>query len=266
MYPSHTVSARWIGAKVALIVAAAALAFAAAAPGRGDDALPLSLAHRGDNLLRLHVIAHSDHADDQLAKLNVRDAVLAEMAAWPRPSDPRQLERWVQERQEALVGAATNALRELGHEHPVRVETGLFSFPPTEWDGERLPAGEYRAIRIVIGDGAGANWWCVLFPPLCFVYEADELSQGSVAHAHEATGDESTEDELEWAAGRPAGSQLPVHLEHPVHGVSWRLRLWEIIGQSAVGGVVKELVGASRAGGESAEKPDSKPMPAPPVP
>src|SRR5690606_12400204 len=63
--------------------------------------------------------------------------------------------------------------------------TGPFAFPQKEWGGMILPAGEYRAIRIVIGDGAGQNWWCVLFPPLCFVEESGESVAGSVAHAHE---------------------------------------------------------------------------------
>lgn len=249
MYPSRT-APRWLGLGASLLIAAVALVFSSLS--QGHHALPDSdwdhvsdLAHSRDNLLRLHVLAHSDAPQDQMAKLQVRDAVLKEMAKWQRPEDPAQLEQWVSERQGALIDAASRVLRELGHERQVRVETGAFSFPAIEWRDGILPAGEYRAIRIIIGDGAGANWWCVLFPPLCFVEETSESNGGSVAHAHEAglgSGYGSGEKAIEGVPGEPVE---PGELHDGKPAVSWRLRLWESIGRSAVAGRVKELVGAS---------------------
>lgn len=264
MYPSRATSSRWLSAVLAVATLLAAVAFAFAASSRGLEVLPPSrLAHRGDNLLRLHVIAHSDAPEDQRAKLKVRDAVLAELAGWRPPADPGQWERWVSEREDALVGVATRVLRELGHDHPVRIESGAFAFPATEWNGELYPAGEYRAVRIVIGDGAGANWWCVLFPPLCFVEETEELPSGSVAHAQQVTdetglyllSDGRGASDKPWAAhesvsglvaGPPAeGGERSETGDRPEGGISWRLRIWEKISDSAVAGLVKELVGAS---------------------
>ena len=91
-------------------------------------------------------------------------------------------------RQDALISAAKTRLA-IGHERDVRVEIGAFPFPEKRWEGMTFPAGEYRAIRVVIGDGAGQNWWCVLFPPLCFVEESGEPVAGSIAHAQENEGE-----------------------------------------------------------------------------
>lgn len=131
-------------------------------------------AHSPDNLLRLHVLAHSDAPEDQAAKLAVRDAVLREMASWQLPEDRVQMERWVKERESRLLDAARRALAEREDPHEVRVEVGTFAFAETSWRGGSLPAGQYRAVRVVIGDGAGQNWWCVLFPPLCFAETGDD--------------------------------------------------------------------------------------------
>ncbi|MBO2520535.1 MAG: hypothetical protein CW345_01820 [Firmicutes bacterium] len=193
-------------------------------------------AHSPDNLLRLHVLAHSDAPEDQAAKLAVRDAVLREMASWQLPEDRVQMERWVKERESRLLDAARRALAEREDPHEVRVEVGTFAFAETSWRGGSLPAGQYRAVRVVIGDGAGQNWWCVLFPPLCFAETGDDEGApplgGAVAQAKSADGDEVP------AAAGEAG-------ENGEGGVVWKVRLWEIFSESAVLDRVKDLVDTS---------------------
>ena len=137
-----------------------------------------------------------------------------------------------------ISAAKRRAPGRVGHERDVRVEIGAFPFPEKRWGGMTFPAGEYRAIRVVIGDGAGQNWWCVLFPPLCFVEESGEPVAGSVAHAQE---NERREPRFaEEAGGTRRRSTRRASTE-----VMWKMRLWESISESAVVGRVKELVDVS---------------------
>lgn len=121
-----------------------------------------------DKVVRLHVLANSDSDEDQALKLQVRDRVLE----WTT-----DLLKDTRERSEAealLRGnlleiekvAAQEVVRQ-GYAYPVRVELTQAEFPTKEYEGFTLPAGEYLALRVLIGEGKGHNWWCVLFPPLC---------------------------------------------------------------------------------------------------
>lgn len=128
-------------------------------------------------MIRLHVVAHSDRADDQALKLCVRDAVLERcqglLGAEHLVSGAR--ERIAQELPElAQTGAAV--VRREGYDYPVTVRLEYTSFPETEYGTFALPAGYYQALRVEIGAGEGHNWWCVLFPSLCLapVSEAAE--------------------------------------------------------------------------------------------
>ena len=121
-----------------------------------------------EKLVRLHVVAHSDAPADQARKLAVRDAVAAEAAA--RVSEARTAEEAAAALEAALPDLAARAaavLRENSWEGPVYTELTETEFPTRTYDGFALPAGRYQALRIVIGDGKGRNWWCVVFPPLC---------------------------------------------------------------------------------------------------
>ena len=126
---------------------------------------------KGENTgyVRLHVIAASDSRADQTLKLKVRDAVLAcarELLAEAGDADTA----WdiVNHGLDALEAAAKACAREAGYNGPVRCVAGVFAFPPRQYGDTRLPAGQYRALRVVIGPGAGHNWWCVLYPDLCY--------------------------------------------------------------------------------------------------
>lgn len=128
------------------------------------------LAYRPDNLIRLHIVANSDAPYDQALKLRVRDRVLAEAAAKLQGVTSREEARRILIQQlPALIEVAQEEVKAAGYNYPVRGELGNFSFPLRRYGKVVLPAGKYEALRLVIGRGMGSNWWCVLFPPLCFL-------------------------------------------------------------------------------------------------
>jgi len=114
-------------------------------------------------VLRLHVIANSDNPADQAEKLRVRDLVLEKANAISENiSSVDDAKKIVSENLEVLTSCAKNATSK-----PVRAELTTMYFPTRKYDTFTLPAGEYEALRIIIGEGRGRNWWCVMFPPLC---------------------------------------------------------------------------------------------------
>ncbi|MDR3591433.1 MAG: stage II sporulation protein R [Negativicutes bacterium] len=121
-------------------------------------------------LIRLHILANSDSPEDQRVKLQVRDAVNNYLAPLlseaPTAGAARQI---VAEQREGILEVARAEVRRSGASYPVAMETGWFDFPLRSYGTLVLPAGRYEAVRILLGEGRGANWWCVLFPPLCFV-------------------------------------------------------------------------------------------------
>ncbi len=129
---------------------------------------------------RLHIIANSDSAADQAVKLQVRDAVVEYLTPLlAEAADEAAAEAVVAEalpQLERLAGGITAA-----YGYGAAGEIGCFNFPARRYGHIRLPAGDYRALRLVLGEGAGHNWWCVLFPPLCFVDECGELRASAAA-------------------------------------------------------------------------------------
>lgn len=121
-----------------------------------------------ENVLRLHIIANSDSEADQTLKLSVRDAVLEASAGMlSQAENSRQAEEISLEKIALLVEAAQRTVEESGFDYSVKAEIGESYFPTREYDGVTLPAGRYRAVKIVLGEGKGHNWWCVMFPPMC---------------------------------------------------------------------------------------------------
>jgi stage II sporulation protein R len=116
------------------------------------------------SLVRLHVLAVSDEAEEQAVKLQVRDAVLQYLAPRLRDAEDAEsagmiLESALEEIRAAAESAAAG--------RPVRVTLGEERYPTREYAGFALPAGRYRSLRVVLGEGQGHNWWCVVFPPVC---------------------------------------------------------------------------------------------------
>lgn len=122
-----------------------------------------------ENILRFHVIANSDTMQDQALKLKVRDAVgckVSDLAE--RATNAQETANVVAEHSEEIIKAAEECIKKEGFDYKVSIEIGEFYFPTKHYSKMSLPAGEYDAVRIIIGEGNGENWWCVLFPPLCF--------------------------------------------------------------------------------------------------
>ena len=128
--------------------------------------------HRQDDLqekmIRLHVIANSDSDADQTLKLCVRDAVLCRAEDILRQSaNMTEARARLRDSLPAIGDAAAQELAAQGSGYAVSVSLEDTEFPRKTYDGFALPAGEYLALRVVIGAGEGRNWWCVVYPPLC---------------------------------------------------------------------------------------------------
>ena len=127
-----------------------------------------------DKVVRLHVLANSDSEEDQALKYRVRDAVLGRLTALMRTSEDRsQAEGIIRGQLLELEELARQEITAAGYDYPVTAQLQELDFPTREYESFTLPAGEYLALQLVIGEGAGQNWWCVVFPPLCTAAAAD---------------------------------------------------------------------------------------------
>lgn len=128
--------------------------------------------HGQPDVIRLHVIANSDSPQDQALKLKVRDEVLKTLGpVLQTASSHREAEALVRAHLEEVRESANRLIAATGgcSITQVRVEFGQYLFPAKSYGNLLLPAGRYKALRVVLGEGKGQNWWCVLFPPLCYV-------------------------------------------------------------------------------------------------
>jgi len=128
------------------------------------------IAYNQDNLIRIHIVPNSDDEADQVLKHRVRGAVVENV----RPlvlgvSDAREAGRVIGENLVMIQQVSEAEVAKAGKEYPVEVRYGIFPFPTRTYGDLTLAAGEYQAVQVTLGAGNGANWWCVLFPPLCFV-------------------------------------------------------------------------------------------------
>ena len=117
-----------------------------------------------ESMLRLHVVAESDSEADQAMKLQVRDAVLRLLSAELQSvSSQEAAKQVIRRRMDEIIDTAEQTC-----DLPVTATLCREEFPSIAYNGTIVPKGEYLALRIVIGQGQGRNWWCVLFPPLCY--------------------------------------------------------------------------------------------------
>jgi stage II sporulation protein R len=162
-------------------------------------------AYTTDNLIRLHVIANSDSEQDQTVKYRVRDRIVEllkeQLTGVKNYQEAREI---VIKNRTQLAAAAEEVAVDAGFSYPVEVEIGRFDFPPRAYGKLVLPQGEYEAVRVVLGEGQGANWWCVLFPPLCFVdisgtavdYKDTVVVKEVLAQQEEALADASVDNRV----------------------------------------------------------------------
>ncbi|WWU65323.1 stage II sporulation protein R [Clostridium baratii] len=132
-----------------------------------------------DELIRFHVIANSDSKEDQELKLKVRDEVIKHLE--PLLKNSKSIEesrKIIKQNNKKVINIAKKVVKDNGYSYNVQTELSRENFPEKVYGKIVLPQGEYEAYRILIGDASGQNWWCVMFPPLCFV----DVTKGSVAY------------------------------------------------------------------------------------
>ena len=123
-----------------------------------------------NKLIRFHVIANSDYPEDQDLKLKIRDKILEEMGdEFARSTSVEDSRQIIEANINRIVDLAKGEIAKSGKGYDVIATLGQDKFPTKSYGDLTLPSGEYEALKVVIGEGKGKNWWCVMFPPLCFV-------------------------------------------------------------------------------------------------
>jgi len=167
-----------------------------------------------ENLVRLHVVAESDSEEDQALKLKVRDAVIDYM--YDKLSEAKDIEeskRIIGENLNNIKKVAENVIRSSGKESPVTTTLGTYPFPTKKYGDITLPAGNYQALKVVIGNGQGSNWWCVLFPPLCIV----DVTHGTISESvKEELKNALTYDEYEIISSAESDDDIPVKIKFKI--------------------------------------------------
>lgn len=131
-----------------------------------------------DSVIRFHVIANSDSEADQALKLAVRDRVLEEAEGlYPEGATLEQAQAALEGHLNTLAAAGRAVVEEQGYDYPVSARLEDCWFPTKEYEDFALPAGNYTALRVTIGEGKGQNWWCVAFPPLCLGAASETVDQ-----------------------------------------------------------------------------------------
>ncbi len=126
-------------------------------------------AYKTDNLIRLHVLANSDSIEDQELKLNIKERILKETGLlFLEATDTIEARRLIEENLDYIEEIVRQEIGVNGKDYGVEVYLDMEPFPETSYGSLTLPEGDYEALKVVIGKGNGLNWWCVLFPPLCF--------------------------------------------------------------------------------------------------
>lgn len=144
------------------------------------------------SVFRLHVIANSDSKEDQALKLKVRDELLSYMNTLSQNATSKQeVIELAKEHEETLKQIALTTIHENGFDYDVQIEIGISDFPTKYYGDIALPAGTYDALKVKIGKSQGQNWWCVMFPPLCFV----DVSSGIVPDSSKQELQENLNDE-----------------------------------------------------------------------
>ena len=127
-----------------------------------------------EDVLRLHGIANSDEDYDQELKLQVRDALLISgEKVFSGSEDIISAEKSIADKKDVLLNTAEETITNLGFDYDVKIELARSYFPTKTYGELTLPAGYYKAVRVIIGEGKGKNWWCIMFPPLCLPAATD---------------------------------------------------------------------------------------------
>lgn len=194
---------------------------AAAGVGRGFGA-DVGSGLIPDQAIRLRILANSDGVSDQAVKRRVRDAVVEQMNGWvSQLNNPQSLEearQVISSNLDAVEEQVEETLRQSGKDYGFKVELGKVPFPTKLYGGKVYPAGEYEALRVTLGEGKGKNWWCVLFPPLCFV----DAGSGDAIASNKDTA-------IETAAAAVGASEVDINTEVQPEKAEVRFFLWDML-------------------------------------
>lgn len=179
-----------------LILVVAALL--AAGFGTGQDS-EVYLPGNSRSVVRLHIIANSDSQFDQMVKLKVRDAIIAFMGPkLKNVENSKDAASVINQNRREMEEVARRVLLLSGVAYPVQVQFGQFDFPVKSYGDSVYPAGKYNAVRILLGEAEGSNWWCVLFPPLCFIDTTNAIAVKSMEIKQETKDSSTKKIELRW--------------------------------------------------------------------
>ncbi|MFD3259305.1 stage II sporulation protein R [Paenibacillus lentus] len=188
--------------------------------------------------IRLRILANSDRPGDQVIKRQVRDAIVEQMNGWVQHlENPVSLAeaREIIESNLALVeDTVERTLEKSGKSYTYKVELGVVPFPTKMYGGAVYPAGDYEALRVTLGKGEGKNWWCVLFPPLCFVDagsgEALAKSRTDVQNAAgKAAGAENAADNIDAAGAGANDGTVQLQVQAQQEETKVRFFLWDLL-------------------------------------
>lgn len=159
-----------------------------------------------ESVFRLHVIANSDSAEDQNLKYIVRDSVIEYINEISNNASSKdEVILIAQEHLSEIENIALQTIKDNGYNYPVKVSIGNFAFPSKKYGDITLPPGYYDALKIEIGEATGQNWWCVMFPPLCFV----DVTSGVVPEeSKEIMKDNLTDEEYDLISGKSADVEI----------------------------------------------------------
>ncbi len=133
-----------------------------------------------DKLIRLHVIANSDSEADQALKYKVRDKILEKVSSLTSDAqDISETRKIIKKNLDVLTKTAEEEILQNGYTYTAAATLENVYFPTRDYGSFALPAGDYEALRVIIGDGVGKNWWCVLFPPLCISASEAEVEMSA---------------------------------------------------------------------------------------
>lgn len=147
-----------------------------------------------DQIIRFHIKANSDKEEDQALKLKIRDEILKEMGAQFEKSNSLEETRGIVEANLNNIKSITEkVIGKEGKDSAVNVFLGKQNFPTRKYGNITFPSGEYETLQVTIGEGKGKNWWCVMFPPLCFV----DVNHGTASNVEKELKQVLTEEEMD---------------------------------------------------------------------
>ncbi len=167
-----------------------------------------------ESLIRLHVIANSDSDSDQELKRDVRDRIMEFLKNKIDISkEVSQAELFIENNLDSIEAIAHDVLYEQGVICDVKAYYGIHPFPIKSYGDIKLPAGRYKSLKVILGKGEGSNWWCVIFPPLCFV----DITHGTVPdYVKEDLKNMLTDEEYDIIAEANSDADIPIRVRFKI--------------------------------------------------